>query len=209
MREAGVSRVKRTPAITVETHDDRTVTLGRFGQCGGAAGIWSGAAPLHGPRLPCLVLAPEATRACGPSGRSIGKGLSWVSRLRTPVTRLADAVERLAACVGFRVARPNDRARLCPMRPLTSDPHGWLRPTMSRLKNDGVFWMLAGPGSTLRGKGCLRRPSHCDVIPFLDSESRRVTRSPKRPRRGHGARARASPLRARRPRACRSRGRGG
>ena len=121
MREAGVSRVKRTPAITVETHDDRTVTLGRLGQCGGAAGIWSGAAPLHGPRLPCLVLAPEATRACGPSGRSIGKGLSWVSRLRTPVTRLADALERLAACVGFRVARPTiglDCAALCrPVRP--------------------------------------------------------------------------------------------
>jgi hypothetical protein len=28
---------------------------------------------------------------------------------------------------------------------LTSDPHAWLRPYYVALKNDGAFWMLAGP----------------------------------------------------------------
>jgi hypothetical protein len=80
-----------------------------------------------------------------------------VSGLRTPVARLADAVERLAACVGTcRSARPFlnrvissalaqiDPARLCPID-LTSDPHAWLRPYYIALKNDSAFWMLAEP----------------------------------------------------------------
>ena len=28
---------------------------------------------------------------------------------------------------------------------LTSDPHAWLRPYYVAVKNDGAFWMLAGP----------------------------------------------------------------
>ncbi len=82
------------------------------GYCHGAPRTWSVPAPPDAPRSPFVVLAANPTHACRRSGRSIRTRLPRVSGLWTPIARLADSVERLAACVGLRVARLSVSPRL-------------------------------------------------------------------------------------------------
>jgi hypothetical protein len=101
-----------------------------------------------------------------------------VSGLWTPVARLADAMERLAACVGSvslgaAVLEPRDlpvrlaqidRARLCPMD-LTSDPTPGPA-LLHRPEDDGAFWMLAEPllrGAVLRCRTGTSEPCSGDA----------------------------------------------
>ncbi len=42
---------------------------------------------------------------------------------------------------------------------LTSDPHAWLRPYYVAIKNDGAYWMLAGP-QRFEALCCAVEPEH-------------------------------------------------
>jgi hypothetical protein len=143
VRDVGGSHLRPMRSIVGGRDDDRAATLGRLGYRGATYRTWSAPAPPRAPRSPLVVLGAHATHGCRPSGRSIRTRLPRVSGLWTSVARLADAVERLAACVGSgslgaAVLEPRDyqcpsvKSALPVLEPRTSLP----QPMQDRLLAD-------------------------------------------------------------------------